>query len=158
MLYMSFLLSSLLLCNCGFVFALVYKHKLMWRFQERNHYYFVINSEALTRVAKSANLMEQRLNLLEQKVSSLISVIHMYVAENNSLKENIEKLSKKTYAEAVVGHCIEGKSVPSAQDSDAETKSEAPRTSISSLNTITPFTCFIYYINYISYSIILGRS
>ena len=97
-----------------------------------------INSEALTRVAKPANLMEKRLNLLEQKVSSLISVIDMYAAENNSLKENIEKLSKKTYAEAVVGHSIEGKSVPSAQDSDAETKSEAPRTSISSLNTITP--------------------
>ena len=97
-----------------------------------------INSEALTRVAKPANLMEQRLNLLKQKVSSLISVIDMYAAENNSLKENIEKVSKKTYAEAVVGHSIEGKSVPSAQDSDAETKSEAPRTSISSLNTITP--------------------
>ena len=81
--------------------------------------------------------MAQRLNLLEQKVSSLISVIDMYVAENNSLKENIEKLSKKTYVEAVVGHSVEGKSAPSAQDSDAETKSEASRTSIISLNTIT---------------------
>ena len=66
----------------------------------------------------------------------------MYVAENNSLKKNIEKLSKKTYVEAVVDHIvlyciIEGKSALSAQDSDAETKSEAPRTSIISLNTIT---------------------
>ena len=96
-----------------------------------------INSAVLMQLAKPENLMEQRLNLLEQKVSSLISVIDMYVAENNSLNENIEKLSKKTYAEAVVGHSVEGKSAPSAQDSDAETKSEAPRTPITSLNTIT---------------------
>ena len=57
----------------------------------------------------------------------------MYVEENNSLKENIEKFSKKTYAEAVVAHSVEGKSAPS----DAETKCEVPRTSITSLNTIT---------------------
>ena len=40
-----------------------------------------INSEDLTQLAKPANMMEQRLNLLEQKVSSLVSVIDMYVAE-----------------------------------------------------------------------------
>ena len=43
-----------------------------------------VNSEVLTHPSKPENLMEQRLNLLEQKVSSLISVIDMYVAENKS--------------------------------------------------------------------------
>ena len=38
-----------------------------------------INSEALTRVAKPANLMEQRLNLLEQNVSSLMNVIYVCI-------------------------------------------------------------------------------
>ena len=98
-----------------------------------------INSEVLTQLAKPENLMEQRRNLLERKVTSLINVIDMNVAGNNSLKENIDKPSKKTYAEAVVhvGHSVEGKAAPAAQDSDAETKPEAPRTSVTSLNTNT---------------------
>ena len=64
-----------------------------------------IISEVLTQLAKPENLMEQRLNLLEQNVSSLMNVIYVCICcrEQYSLKENTEKLS---YIKAVAAHSI----------------------------------------------------
>ena len=61
------------------------------------------------------DMMNQRLYMLEQKVSKFINVVDKYFTENNNLKKDTEKLfsiHQKTYAEVVTTTVMEGKSAP----------------------------------------------
>ena len=55
-----------------------------------------IDSVSLKDIMNTKNkedMMNQRLHMLEQKVSQLINVVDKYITENNNLKKDIEKLS-----------------------------------------------------------------
>ena len=102
-----------------------------------------IDSLSLREIMRTKNkedMMNQRLHMLEQKVSQLINVVDKYITENNNLKKDIEKLSsihQKTYAEVVATTNMEGKSAPPAEGTDDKTKSIAPRTSVTPVHSIT---------------------
>ena len=102
-----------------------------------------IDSVSLKDIMNTKNkedMMNQRLHMLEQKVSQLINVVDKYITENNNLRKDIEKLSsihQKTYAEVVATTNMEGKSAPPAEDTDDKTKSTASRTSATPVHSIT---------------------
>ena len=103
----------------------------MHRFSKSQRYYEYQDKE---------DMMNQRLHMLDQKVSQLINVVDKYITGNNNLKKDIEKLSsihQKTYAEVVATTNMEGKSAPPAEGTDDKTKSIAPRTSVTPVHSIT---------------------